>query len=101
MKSRTRQHQAVDQSHCKANVNSLPQCAQHATGLRAMNEQFVADTRVTRGNHEWLAANREANVADASKSCAQFGEICSLNPRAGRIYVENNLRGQRQTSSAC
>src|SRR5437660_12413024 len=64
MKSRTRQHQAVDQSHCKTNVDSLPQCAQHATRLRAMNEQFVVDARVSGGNHERLAVNHEANMAD-------------------------------------
>src|SRR5260370_2465725 len=64
MKSRTGQHQTVNQSHREADLNSLPQRAQHATRLRAMNEQFVANARVTGGNHEWLAVNREANMAD-------------------------------------
>src|SRR5260370_19101256 len=64
MKSRTGQHQTVNQSHREADLNSLPQRAQHGTGLRAMNEQLVANARGTCGNHEWLAVNREANMAD-------------------------------------
>src|SRR5436309_6285013 len=64
MKSRTGQHQTINQSHCEADLNSLPQRAQHATGLRAMNEHLVTEARVTGGNHEWLAINREANMAD-------------------------------------
>src|SRR2546423_14529449 len=64
MKSRTCQHQTVNQSHREADLNSLPQRAQHATRLRAMNEQFVADARVTGGNHKRLAVNCEANMAD-------------------------------------
>src|SRR5437016_7834101 len=64
MKSRSGQHQTINQSHREADLNSLPQAAQHAAGLRAMNEQFIANARVTCGNHERLAVNCEANVAD-------------------------------------
>src|SRR5439155_23281526 len=64
MTTRTGQHQTINQSHCEADLNSLPQRAQHATGLRAMNEHLVTEARVTGGNHEWLAINREANMAD-------------------------------------
>src|SRR5438067_1098237 len=64
MKCGSCQHQSVDQSHCDANINSLPQHAQHATGLRTMNDQFVFDACVAGRNHKWLAVNDESNMAN-------------------------------------
>jgi len=74
MKSRTREHQGVQQSDGDAYFNSLAQRAQHPTCLRTMNQEFVVDPSITGGNYEWLAVGSEPDMTNESfvKDCIDY-----------------------------
>src|SRR5688572_20092530 len=64
VKSRTRQHQAINQSHSDAGVDSMPHLPQHSTGLRAMTDQRIADLGLVCRYHKRLTVNDETHVAN-------------------------------------
>src|SRR5260370_19640453 len=66
MKSRTRQYKTINQRDCHANVNSIGESTQHTTGLRAMDVKGVVKSRIACRDHEGLAFNSKADMADKS-----------------------------------
>src|SRR5689334_12414632 len=66
MKSRTRQHQPIEQHDSHACVDSFLQGAQHAARLRSVNQKFVSGAGISGGNHKRLTIDRETDVTDKS-----------------------------------
>src|ERR1700722_4686750 len=56
-------HDAVCQRDCHADFRALADAAEHSAGGGAVKINGVADTRVQRGNHEWLAIRGKADMA--------------------------------------
>ncbi len=86
MKSGTRQHQAVNQSYCDADVDALCEGAERATDLRTVNQELVVDTCVPGRNNEWLSVDSEANVADESFIENLIDEFTIVNSAFGKAF---------------
>src|SRR5712692_7511236 len=69
VESGTRQHQTVEQGHRDTDFHSAGERLQHPAGGRAMNEKFVPRTSVACGDHERLAIDDEADMAE--KACVK------------------------------
>ena len=64
MEGRTGQHKTIHQRYGNAQINSGPQRAQHAAGLRSVDVKLVVSARVARRYHIRLAIDGETSVAD-------------------------------------
>jgi hypothetical protein len=58
------QHQTVDQSHRYADIDSLPQTAEHPAGLRPMDYDAISHASVAGGNYERFSVDSKADVTD-------------------------------------
>ena len=64
MKCRTRQNQTINQCNRYANVYFLHQRPEHPACRRAMNQQVIADPRISGRNHKRLVVNDKPDVAN-------------------------------------
>src|SRR6185437_11585441 len=91
MKRGARQHQAVNQCHCYANLNPLIERANHPACGGAMDVEFFVGAHIAGGNDVGLLLDREAYVAE--KSFIQNGVDL-------RLIVDGAFRQSRH-SGAC
>src|SRR5829696_731427 len=64
MKSRTREHEPVNYRDSHTRLDSAGQRSQHPARLRAVNVEFVIDTRIAGRNHDGLPFRRKPDMTD-------------------------------------
>src|ERR1700745_393031 len=66
VKDRSREDEAIDQSHRDTDRNTRRQRAQHAAAGGSMNIKYISDAAIGGGNHYRMMRIDEAYVADKS-----------------------------------